>query len=393
MKLKSFLLMALAASTTLAACDKSEDSGVNPDQTPKSVTVTLPNIDQTSRAMGEALGANQAALKDFKIFFLDAAGSVQKVPEYGEPAAAQPVYFDGTKAVPQTITYHFLPAATTKVVVVGNLGNVDYATAVKGKTLPVLNDGDTDIKTTDDGNHPLYPLYGESGLTRIGAGTDEHANHNNVYKAEVTIAPQVARFEITNFEYVVEAGATASYDKLVLEKIALSNYYTNYKLETGEGADNKAVSCTTVAAEIWDWINKASTPWANKFSEFEVAKGAKVSVGKDAEGNAVPSNKEGATTEIITYGLTKAAASNDATKPGQNNPELMLAFYGAKAGQANTPLYLRGKFTTENAFEPGKIYQVDFKITDGSWTQPERCIELTVKVKSWEIVPVTPEFN
>ncbi len=400
MKLKSFLLMALAASTTLAACDKSESSGPGPDNTPKSVTVTLPNIDQTPRAMGEALGANQAALKNFKIFFVDAAGNVQTVPAYpGE--TAQQVYFEGAN-IPQTKTYHFIPAAATKVVVVGNLGDItdaNYTTEVANKTLPVLNDGDTNIDMTDDGKHPLYPLYGAADLTPKD-GND--GTHDNLYAAAVILTPQVARFEINSFTYALKDGATTySYDKLRLDKIALSNYYTSYKLATGDAVTGEGVPvvCPDEPTGIWDWINNAAnaanvakTPWANKFSSFEVGQGAMVNVKKNAEGMAVPSNTENAVDGIITYGLTKVAASTDTSTPGANNPELMLAFYGVKDGQQDMPLYLRGKFTSNDPFQPGKIYQVNFKITDGSWTQPERCVELTVSVKNWEIVTVTPEF-
>ncbi len=382
MKLKSFLLMALAASTTLAACDKSEDSGANPDQKPKSVTVTLPNIDQT-RATGDAMGANQAALANFKIFFLDAGGNVQNVPQYNNQA--QRVYFDAenlptSAEVEETgtgkkYTYHFLPPATTKVVVLGNVDNVEYATAIE-KVYDVMNDGDTGITTTTDGKHPLYPLYGEANLTPK-AGEDEDA-HENVYEATVTMAPQIARFEVYGFTYTKTDAQTYSFKNLKLKKIALGNYSTKYNLATGAAQD--AVAGPKEATEIWDYIDNAPAPWANELSST-VGQGAKVFV----NGTSIPDGNTDGTgaTDIVTYGLKPATGKT---------PELLLAFYGANDGQQDMPLYLRGQFS-HVTFEPGKIYRVLFPIKEGSWTQPERCVELTVKVANWEIVTVTPTFN
>jgi len=390
MKLKSFLLMALAASTTLAACDKSEESGTNPDKTPKRVTVTLPNIDQT-RAAGEALGANQAALANFKIFFLNDAGVVQDVPQYN--GQNQTVYFDATNLPTadevkedgngKTYTYHFLPAATTKVVVLGNVGNAEYSAAI-AKVYDVLNDGDADIETTTDGKHPLYPLYGDATLTPK-AGEDED-QHENVYEATVTMAPKVARFEVYAFEYKLPEGATEtttfSYESLKLNKIALGNYYKQYKLNDGAAQGNKVAS-PTVSTEIWDWIDNAGTPWANKFAEsFNVAQNATVNVDANEAGEAIAADAEG---KIITYGLTKVDAA-------ANNPELLLSFYGVNTGKQDTPHYVRGKFTNVEAITPGKIYRVLYTIPEGSWQDPERCVELTVKVANWQIVTVTPEF-
>ncbi len=391
MKLKSFLLMALAATTTLAACDKSEDSGANPDQKPKSVTVTLPNLD-TSRATGDAQAATTASLKNLKIFFMkgDSPLEVNEIPQYN--GVAQPIFFgektDGTtaNAIPAngSFTYHFLPASVTGVVVVGNVGDAEYATAIGDKA--VLNDGDTS-NGTDDNGHPYYPLYGKSNLT-LKSGTDGDG-HNNVYTASVEIAPRIARFEIYGFEYAQNGSNAFIYDALKLDKIALSNYYTKYNLATGEAVTttaNEPVACPSETAKIWDWINGAT--WANKFTEFTLNKEEKVYVTNNTKGNAIPaSDTQGDNAQkIVTYGLTKVTDAD-------NNPELLLAFYGTKTGQQDTPHYLRGKFTSVEAFQPGKIYRVLFKITDGTWEQPERCIELTVTVKSWVIVPVSPEFN
>lgn len=382
MKIRNVLLTVLATSIALAACDKSENPNAPSDKTPKSVTITLPNINQTPgvRATGDAMDGSQAALKNFKVFFLDAAGAVQTAPQYD--GKAQPVYFDAAdetwqaiEAAGRTITYHFLPAAVSQVVVVGNLGDIAYSSV--NASYDVLNDGDADV-ATDDNGHPLYPLYGKSGLTPK-TGTDG-ANHNNVYTASVSLAPQIARFEIYGFTYTKDETAEYTYDDIKLDRIALSNYRTQYNLATG-AAQGDAEVCPAGSTEVWDWIAATASPWADQL-DATVGQGAKVFV----DGTDIPaSNTNGnGATGIVTFGLTKPAAAGD-------NPELLLSFYGEKEGQSNAPLYLRGKFTS-TTFEPGKIYRVLFPIEDASWTQPERCVELTVTVKSWEIVTVTPTF-
>jgi len=386
MKIKNLLLGALVTSMALTACEKSENSdSPNRDEMPKSVTITLPNINQISRATGDAMSASQVSLKNFKVFFLDADGAEQTIPAYnGED---QQVYFssDATDDSWETIgdagrniTYHFVPAATAKVVVIGNLGDVAYNTAIAA-TYDVLNDGDADI-ATDDNGHPLYPLYGDSALTPK-TGTDD-ADHANVYTANVTLAPRIARFEIYGFGYSKDADAEYTYTKLQLDKIALSNYRKQYTLEEG-AAEGDAVACPAEAAQVWDYIAAAAEPWANTFNNFELEQDAK----KFVNGTDIPAGDQGDNaTGIITFGLTKVAEA-------ANNPELLLSFYGLKDGTTDkTPLYLRGKFTTAEAFTAGKIYRVFFPIVDGSWTQPERCVELNVKVANWEIVTVTPEF-
>ena len=164
MKVKNLVLMALVATMGLVSCSKDEhEDGVKTDTMPKSVTIKLPNIQKTvkSRATGDAMkGGSQVALENFKVFFVDAAGNLQTVPQYENQD--QQVYFSKTDSEwaeigenGKDITYHFLPAATSKVVVVGNIGDVEYSTiATRVDHIP-----------NDNGSgHPTYPLYGEDEL-------------------------------------------------------------------------------------------------------------------------------------------------------------------------------------------------------------------------------------
>lgn len=39
-----------------------------------------------------------------------------------------------------------------------------------------------------------------------------------------------------------------------------------------------------------------------------------------------------------------------------------------------------------------KIYVMNFAFSDEDLDNPQKCVEVTVDVMSWDVVPVTPEF-
>lgn len=362
MKTGKFLLMAMAGMGLLACSNEKMDSQV--DQSPKSVTITLPNIAPATRATGDAIANNtQVELKDFKVFFLDGSNSPVTVPN------EQKVYFDSDIATVtgNKITYHFLPASTAKVVVVGNIGNVEYS-ALETRTddLTLLND--------TEAGHPAYPLYGESSLTRDNDATDAEG-HNNVYTASVTLAPRMSRFEIYGFEYT-----EGTYESVALKKIALNHYYVKNNFLSMSPVEEGKVWETITSSNAWDWASKAAAPWADELT-VTLAPGE----GKFVDGTTMDKEATGDDAKnIITYGLAHVTEA-------ANNPELLLTLEATKGG-VTTPLYLNGKFTSSVPFNAGKIYRVRFSFKDTDFDQPQRCVELNVTVANWTVVPVTPEF-
>ena len=366
MKIKSLLLMSLVASMGFVSCNNEEPTPVEPqDQTPKSVTIKLPNMEQT-RATGDAIANNsKVALTNFKVFFLDGSGKEVTVPTYNNEA--QKVYYQSTDAEwggdVKELTYHFLPASTEKVVVVGNIGDVEYSTLAT-RVDDVPNDAPA---------HPSYPLYGESALAKGSAADD--AGHANVYTATVNLTPRVSRFEIYGFEYL-----GTKYTSVSLKKIALNHYYVQNNFTTMAPVDGGKVWATIDNSNAWDWVSAAATPWADELS-VSLAPSER----KYVDGTTLPADATGeGATGIITYGLAHVADK-------ANNPELILTLEGTNGATA-TPLYLKGTFTHEDAFNAGKIYRVLFSFTDADFEQPERCVELSVTVANWVVVPVTPEF-
>lgn len=398
MRVRNFFLMALAASMALVSCDKSEnDLSAPTDTSLKSVTIKLPNITKavSSRAIGDAMttAANRkAVLENFKVLFLSGETDMTaSVPEYD--GKAQPVYFDeNSLPTPNAdgeyeITYHFLDVSIDRVVVVGNLENVSYAeiTGSGNKaTQSILNDA--------DGEHPLYPLYGEDGLTLKTPATDNEG-HENVYEASVTLAPKMSRFEIVAAGYVQDGENEPKFESLELNKIALCHYFSQYTFKTGLGTGTQT-DCPT-NAHVWDWIDNAMQADAimsnaETPAKITVALGKHVNIGTGAEiadADLNSPNLGDGFTNIITYGVAGVEEATD-------NPELYLSFYGVDDAGAKTPLYVKGTFTNiaSGAFTAGKIYRVKFTITDGVWETPERCVELTVDVADWTVEVLTPEF-
>lgn len=376
--------MALAASMTLVACDKNENEMGGPtDMQPKRVTVKLPNLAPApgTRAVGDAmLNGSQVELTDFKVFFLDASGAPITVPQYN--GQDQQVYFSSDDdtweeiaASGKDLTFHFLPYQTAKVVVVGNQGNIEYAT-LANKTEDVLND-------TENG-HPKYTLYGEDELTEGGAPDNE--SHENVYQASVNLEPRVSRFEIYGFEYeLAEEPATNKYTSVKLDKIALNNYYTKYDFVTKTPSETGKVFDNPDKNTLWSWVENAVAPWADVLSAEETELTLTPGQPKAPDGGVVAADNGEGAENIITYGLAHVADK-------ANNPELLLTLHGTTADGTEEPIYLRGTFTNSPAFNSGKIYRVLYSFSDADFTQPERCVELNVKVANWTVVPVTPEF-
>ena len=119
MKIKTLALTALAASMTLAAWGNEDNGGSQPqDLMPKSVTITLPNIQKSTRATGDAMpGGSQVELTNFKVFFVNSANEAVTVPQFNNED--QKVFFsseddDWGTATGNKLTYHFLPATTAK---------------------------------------------------------------------------------------------------------------------------------------------------------------------------------------------------------------------------------------------------------------------------------------
>lgn len=355
MKIRNLMLVALAASMTFVACSK--DDGVPDAQgTPKSVTIKLANVVTPSRSTGGAqITDGQAVnLTKYQVFFSDGT-TLYKAKDATNSADAEQ-YFDNTEgAVPTTGNFHFLPAAVNKVIVIGNRAKIEDVT-----TEAELN---VALNITDEQNADALSLYATSELTPVSEAEDDdeiHPTDNPVYKADLTLAPTIARLYVKNFSCTFSD--TPEYTSLKIQKLALNNYYTTNTLaaKTVGGLTNTVLT----DANVWDWFANLPAGFHNDNLD-------------------------------ITLSSTSATAASGGLYyhifPGAE-PQLVL-----RAEGDNTPLYLATvNFKTSDGkpveWKAGTVYEMDFAFKATDFDQPDKCIDITVKPVNWVVVTVTPEF-
>ena len=67
---------------------------------------------------------------------------------------------------------------------------------------------------------------------------------------------------------------------------------------------------------------------------------------------------------------------------------------GEKSDGTKVPLYLvANKFNPAVDQNMAKIYEMAFEFEDKDLENPQKCVQVTVDIKSWQVVSVTPDFN
>lgn len=76
-----------------------------------------------------------------------------------------------------------------------------------------------------------------------------------------------------------------------------------------------------------------------------------------------------------------------------NHPQVLVKLIGTTNEGTKVPLYLAtSTFTPAVTADFAKIYVMNFAFSDEDLDNPQKCVEVTVDVMSWDVVPVTPEF-
>lgn len=343
MKHIGFLTGVSMTALALLACNKEE---VKVDDGPmKSVEVNLTNI--LTRSAGTAIAdGTTITLNDCHILFTDGTSFFPGKTADGKDATQ---YFVGRDVPSAPVRFHFLPSAVNKVVVVGNKG-----AAVTAANLAALEQ-EIMIENQQDAESLL--LYGESGLT-LTTALDEHTP---LYKATVNLVPRVARLEVSGFE--CEFSDPPMYQEVVLGKLALNNYHSKSKLVAP--APSVPVNQTIEEGTVFSWIN-GLTGWR--------VDPVGVTLTPRASG---PDN-----TKTLVYHTFPAMVPQLVVTSVNDNAPAYLATSGLKLQNG----------TAITAFEAGKIYKLAFKFKDTDFNQPLKCIDVTVTVAAWKVVPVVPSF-
>ena len=366
MNVKFLALAAVAASMTLVGCNKTltpEEPGV-----PKSVTIKLANVVPGTRsAGGEQIAEGTAVtLTSFQIFFSDGTNLYTAKQADGTTDAVQ--YFSGADVAGNLEgSYHFLPSAVNKVIVVGNYGSqiTETTEAKLDLALSIADEQDIDNLT----------LYAESGLTPV-ADDDHSGDHagdrqgsaSAVFEADLKVVPRIARIFITDFSYTYTTDGSA-YKSLTLQKIALNNYYAANTLATQAVSDLQATPISDATA--WDWLAGHSDPsW-----DWD---------------------------DLSTITLAPTAAITPVTAESKHYyhffvgngtvPQLVLQCKSSD----DTPLYLATSGFklggNDVTWQNGYIYELSFAFDDEDLTSPDKCVDITVTPHEWQVETITPEF-
>ena len=353
-----FMSLAMVA-LVVSSCTKEADPQVDASAPQKSVKFSLENVIATRGVDAMIPSSTRVMLNDCQIFFVGGDGALYTAKDIDGATDAQQYY---TAAPTGTISFHFLPAAVQKVVVVGNYGSeIDPANLNAIKALAA--------EASEQQNDENLLVYGEAPLV---ASTDD--GHGNTYLAEVSVKPLVARIEVGGF--ICNFSDPALYDQVDITMMALNNYYSGATLA---GARSGYSSTAISSSSAYPFFNDTTAPAYSK----NVISGVSLT----PESPSVDFN----TTDYLVYHTFAG-----------DIPQLVVRVAGYNGG-VESPLYLATSSFYDGAtkieeFEAGKVYRMKFNgenrfaFDDTDLNQPEKCIKVDIQAEEWVIVNVTPEF-
>lgn len=401
MKLSKLMCAAFAAAMVLVGCNKenSVDDGSNGF---KSCVLQLENVAVTKSSSTDYIANNAAVtLNSFQVFFSDGTSLYQAYEADG--VAVAKTYFDSDLAVLKE--FHFLPHAVNEVLVIGNfdeitnLGTVDE-TGKYSLTRQQLREQINQLEIANEQNPKDMKLFGVDQSLVAAGNHDTESDKNPVYMADVELKPTVARFEITGFNYDVEPGAAGrKYKSLSIEQLTVRSYFEKATAAvSGE-------SVLTVTGSQNDAYNESTYPITdgNANAYFNAVKGKGWFADEPnikfvdptwSKGNLNPTTDAPYPTESVDNVLYSYQLF-----PGQV-PQFLVRLEAEPTSGAIEHLYLMTNSLRKSATEillpqdilPGNIYRMAFTFSDGSFEQPEKCIELQVSVAKWQVSVLTPEF-
>lgn len=376
MKVKSLIFAALAASFAFTSCSSDENPPVV-DNGPKSVTLSLANVQPVSKSPGAAIAdQSNVALSNLQVFFSDGTNLYKAMDATGKVPADS--YYSVAAFNASDKTFHFLPSSVNKVIVIGNNGS-----AISATTEAQL---EKELAIADEQTPGNLSLYAEQALTQV-SGTDDEGHP--LYEASVTLQPRVSRIEIAGFEYqptIIDGVETREYESLQIQQVMLNNYYLEASRTTGlvvSGNDKKVAPAVT-SSTIFSLFSNAAEDWHND-----------VFVAQPADGKLpIVSLSDGAWAYNYDADALRPAYNFFCNATDVAQTQLLVRLVGSKNnGAESEPLYLATNgFSTPIDVNAGTIYVVSFKFNDSDLANPQKCVAVTVDVKKWNVVAVTPEF-
>lgn len=383
--MKKYLFAALAL-TALVACSKDPVDEVL-TSSEKSVFISIANMASDTRATtgsettGVTAGTKASTKIDerFYIVFADASGKIIQVAGGADANNLNSAKLTSTTG-DHGFAFHNIPAQVTKVAAIGN-----------AKSAPTVGQNLTDWDTlwkNEDVDEEYANLLAYSGgvdlTTRGEEYTDEHTGETYpLYTAKVTVAPYLARIEITRISCTDFGAENSGYDYIGVKSMTLAGEKTNDDPLTYKGS---APYTFTFGSFTND--NDLITPSPENIN-FVLTDDDGVLNDHTGDEVMTPS----ATTQVWSWNIVPQATSFLTT-------ELFVSGWNYITSVPNRQVIINsykkvdgGSTITE--FEGGKIYKfaIDFKYNNMEAVNDYLCADVTVSIQNWEVVDTDVDFK
>lgn len=369
--MKTFRIMcaALVAAMTLASCQKEQAGKDNGPQQPKTITISLSNVQTPVKSFNAPVqDESTATVNNYQVFLADATGNFY-TGKTKEGADAEH-YIDITNGGALSTTFHFVDPMVEQVYVVANLGSEQAFDNVEDLKAKSVNIESQQVVT----NLVLFG-YDDELTASSHAGNEVHEGAT-VFEAAVTIAPLVARIEISKFSTTFSGNSEL--ESITINKIAFNDYYTTSNLEGNVGTRVNTDIKDENVYEYLDDLNATPTPWYYDALTAPMTAGAPDAVFADDN--------------VYSYNFYPVVGTSG-TEEGY--PQIVIG-----ATVVDTEDRIGQKYLATNSFggvsspgfEPGNVYTMSFGFTAENLKNQLKCVEVKVSVKPWSVITVTPNL-
>lgn len=420
MKMMKYFLFALIGAGLFACSNDDDGLGTDPEVDSKSKTVTLSiksPLNVGLKSVSKPTTDTKIKLSKAYILFYTKQGEVWDVKVVNtKDDIADLVSDDG-------LTFHEISDAVENIAVIGNPRTYDAKAQSWQPSIAIPKKGDLisdiekeTISAFDQQDQDYITLYGKGALGNP-VKKEEHGDavkyDTYVYQPEITVKALVSRFEIGNIQCEDLGGL---YGKILIYGIGLVDFYeyttlagtASSKLLEGIYKADKDEGVIEKSGHIFE-TNLKNPGTIDPFFNFEDQKDRikwRFTSGFENGANEYLDDKDEKFNPPTHYGQdprTGVFAFNFIPKAGEFPAiKLQTAILSKDNPSSGIGVYwyvTTSGFDVDNTVQhpaPGYIYTLDFKFKEenlGDYNHDIRCADVIVKVTSWELEVVDPEFK
>lgn len=384
------LFIAALALASVVACSKDDVQGPALDSANKSISITIMNGSATranDAGVTEASNASthtSAEATELQVLFLNGDNILQTLPlvntdtgnATNESHGVKGEYVPGTTGEQNTYIWHNVPWEVNNIAVVRVDAELDkdiaYTKASEYETLAASEDANLTRELNE------IVLYGidTNGLEDMKTTHEVDGVSYHYWKAEVTVTPKLARFEINNIQ-CEDLGAlnadenltTYGFDELVINSVTWNSKYTIATDELGTLYGSYAPASAT----------NRPTPANNFIKPADVAETPNTEVWS---WNVDPQNFSNLVVDM------KASAYDYTVAEGGKSVPLTVT------GLASTQAKADANENDVTKFDAANIYKLDLKFKEGNIASEDKlCVQVEVKITPWTVKTVYPVFG